>query len=141
MALHWSVEDIADSDRVCFEERDPLPSEGKPGEKVRALRPLTEALIFATLGVKIGHITESNASEFYARLKVTERLDGPLLYKTDDEGNQIDVAVTPEMIRAHVGLRTNVPTEKRAAFLAGIRADLDRRMREYEHDAQQAATA
>jgi hypothetical protein len=79
------------------------------------LRPETKSLIFATMVVGIGRITEGNAAEFYARLHAFERLNGT--YLTEQGKN---VYLTPEDVRRHIGLTTNVANETRAKWLKRV---------------------
>lgn len=79
------------------------------------LRPETKSLIFATMVVGIGRITEGNAAEFYARLHAFERLSGTYL---TEQGK--DVYLTPEDVQRHIGLSTNVANETRAKWLKRV---------------------
>lgn len=95
MALTWSIKDIEDQD-MCWVEKD------VDGKKSEYLNPLTETLIFMTMTVGIGEITNDNWPEFYARVKLFEKLDGPFLYK---DGS--DWFIEPEDVKNHIGLSTN----------------------------------
>jgi len=90
VALTWDITGCKDHEDLLSEEN----------------YPTTEAMIFATMGVGIGHITEANWAEFYARMIVAE------YYGTE---------FTPALIRRYIGLRTNVfPTETRAKWLKRV---------------------
>lgn len=82
MALRWNLDAIKDKETICFN-----------GDY---LNPLTEGLIWATILVGMGTITEENAEEFYHRLQFVNRLD-----KEPDN-------ITLTTIQEHIGLRTNV---------------------------------
>lgn len=73
---------------------------------------ITKAVVFHSLGVRIWHITEENASEWYARIHFLERNLGEtlVLRGKDDptrEGNEHGYWLTPEDIRKHIGAQTN----------------------------------
>lgn len=78
---------------------------------------VTDTLIFATMIVGMGEITEKNAAEFWDRLDLIQHLNGPLMDGTDSEGKSTPVAVTFEDVQNHIGLRTNVALETWAKFL------------------------
>lgn len=75
-----------------------------------------EALIFATVGVGIGQITKTNAPKFYARMKFMGIKD-----------------VTPQIVDAAIGLRTNVTEETDSQFLKKFQNDLRSFEWEYNH--------
>ena len=98
MSLDWDVSKVADDVRLT---QDP-----ETGDAV--MNPVTNAIIWATIAVGIGEITEKNAREFYTRLHAWELSLGAYLTMADDDGKRRDYLITPEDIRAHIGLRTNV---------------------------------
>jgi hypothetical protein len=114
MSLNWNVEQVVNHEQVCFIETDEKDSEGKP---LRRMNPVTDALIWATISIKLGEITEANADDFYARLAIMEKLSGPFL--VDGEGNSR--YITPEEVKAHIGLYCNVANEQPVKFFASIR--------------------
>ena len=82
MALNWNLNAIKNKEDVCYN-----------GDH---LNPLTEGLIWATIVVGLGKITEENAEEFYHRLQ----------FVTKVEQDCADITLTT--IREHIGLKTNV---------------------------------
>lgn len=121
MPLTWDLTKIENHKEVCWiKNEDEATSEGHPG--TYRLSTVTETLIFATMAVKLGSITEANADDFYARLKIIEKLDGPFMFKIED-GERKDMLFTPEMVQAHIGLVCNVSNESFAKFLGTVRAD------------------
>jgi len=137
MALTWNLEAIEDHRDVCWVESD-LDEEGN---QLYRLNPVTESLIWMTIPVKLGEITEKNAGEFYARLKMIERMNGPMMWHTDDDGHKVDDYFTAEMVRSHIGLATNVGNETRQKFLSGFKFDLDRDVHDYTRTANIVAAA
>jgi hypothetical protein len=98
----------------------------------------TATLIRATVPVGLGSITESNAAEFYARLKMVEQMEGALMY----EAGPKDYFFKPEDVLRHVGLSTNVSRQTRASWLKQIGAWMDERAREIERiQMREAASA
>jgi len=108
MALTWNVENVKDNDSICF---IPTGETDEDGKALRRMNPVTHALIFATMSVGMGRITEGNAPEFYARLNIMERLHGDMIHRA--EGFEGDPKITPQEVRAHIGLYCNVGFETR----------------------------
>ena len=80
----------------------------------------TYRMIWATLMVDIGIITTDNAEEFLARTMLMDSLYGTKPFTLDE-------------VRAHIGLKTNVPTLTRAKFLKKVsKFTLTGRMRDFE---------
>lgn len=105
MALNWDISSIPDYEQTCFVGE---------GEEQR-LAGVTQGLIFLTIGVGLGEITEDNADEFYARVSLVEALHGKTLVGKDGP-----TAITPEDVRAHIGLHTNVSDEKLGAWAGRV---------------------
>lgn len=105
MSLNWSLKDIENFEEVCYEGE---------GDNLR-LNPATECLIFASMNVGFGRITEKNWKNFYKRLAVYERLFGSFRVKYVDGGAE-RLYYTPAEIKAHIGLSTNVSDETDAAW-------------------------
>lgn len=91
MALTYDYTQVKDSSEVMFDADD-------------FMRADTQSIIFATMSVGMGHITNDNFFEFVTRLRVCEKLRGW------DE-------ISTERIRQHIGLSTNVPFESRTSWL------------------------
>jgi hypothetical protein len=68
------------------------------------MRSVTNSLIWATMSVGIGEITEKNWKEFFVRLKAVEGVYGPLLYN----GETNKSLLTEKEVFNHIGLSTNV---------------------------------
>jgi hypothetical protein len=96
MSLNWSIEGIKDYKELLVKGVD------KDGE-FEHTNPVTDGLVWMTMIVDIGRITEENWKEFYLRVKMYEALKGRYFY---------DYEVTPELIQRHIGLATNVTTSK-----------------------------
>lgn len=94
MSLDWNISNVADHKVTCY-----VGDEG-----ARRLAPVTEGLIWYTMLCDMGRITEGNWPDFYQRIKLLEGLRGAIVY----DGNGDDLLITPEMVRAHIGLSTNV---------------------------------
>ena len=116
--LSWDLSEIKNHEQVCWiETDDERKANGKPRFR---LNPVTETLIFMTMPVRLGSITQANADDFYARVKIMEKLDGPFLHGFRD-GKRQDRFFTPQDIQAHIGLGCNVTSESFAKFLGVIR--------------------
>jgi hypothetical protein len=111
MSLNFNFEKIANyMDVVWIGEGDE-----------RRMNPVTEALIFGTMTVGLGSITDSNVDEFAARFRVIEKIHGAQLYKPNPDGpGTIDWFVSDEDFIAHIGLSCNVSNETRSKWAARI---------------------
>ena len=87
--------------------------------------PISNALVWGTLSIAMGTITEKNWKEFYTRCHMIETIHGAWL--RDKKGPRY---ITPDDVKSHIGLRTNVVTESNAKF----KADIDRRLRQQAKD-------
>lgn len=123
MALHWDLTKIANHDEVCWftADRDVPEHDIKQGETL--MNPKTNSLIWATMGVGIGEITEKTAPEFYARMQILNLLD------------KYEGQITAEDIHKHIGLKCNVTYESKASWLKRVTArEFDALLRRYEID-------
>ena len=91
MSLNYYYSDVANANKVMFDEDD-------------MMRPDTKSIIFTTMAVGLGEITEKNWLEFYARMNILERLHGY-------------TPIPPERLKEHIGLRTNVNNETRSQWI------------------------
>ncbi len=73
---------------------------------------ITDQMIWFTMFAGIGEITEANAGEFYARVHLIEKLSGAFLYRDKEP-----MYITPADVRRRIGLKTNVSTITRPAFI------------------------
>lgn len=114
MSLNWNLSKIKDHETVCW-----------VGEE---MNPVTHSLLFSTMIVDMGEITEKNVDEFYFRTKVSSKVGGPPMRRVNEEaeGGFEGVDYSYEDIRKHIGLHTNVCTTSRAAFLKKIGKCLER---------------
>ena len=95
MSLNWSTEKCPDGAEATEEEAG-----------------IREGLIFATMGVDIGELKESNLEEFRWRLLVLDMIFGNDTYEQ---------MFTPEVLWRWRGLKTNVVTKTRAQWWAKMR--------------------
>lgn len=110
MSLNWNIEDVVNYEEVAirhdsYGDNDHLTRE----ELVQSL--ITQAVVFRTAAVGIGHITEENAEEFTLRSKMYEEMNGMSLYIGDE-----DYSLTLEDITRRIGLMTNVSKTTDAQF-------------------------
>lgn len=115
MALNFDVSKIKDYQRVTTD----------PANKSK-WHPVTDALIWKTMSVDLGSITEKNIDEWEYRLKVLRLMDGP-----EFEHHGKKVCLTREDLEMHIGLVTNVTTKSRKQWLARIvdERSIDRALR------------
>lgn len=69
---------------------------------------LAKAMIFSTLAVGFGEITEKNKKRYFNRLNLLQKVNGPWF----------DRFVTQQDVDRFVGLKTNVTNETKSQFLS-----------------------
>lgn len=125
MALNWKLSNVNNWKQACYETftgtRDEMqsrietvtlfgPSWNWTDETETAIErqsPTTFCLIFASMLVGLGEITEANAEEWHRRISKIESIHGT--YRTRREGDMnMPHPYTMEEIRAHIGLKVNV---------------------------------
>ena len=106
MSLDWNLTKINNNLEVCWEKNE---------DGTDRLNPVTESLIWLTMGIGMGSITEDNQSDFYCRVAMYEKLFGTMLSYWKDS-KKVSVPITPEDINNHIGLSTNVSKDTDAAF-------------------------
>ena len=107
MGLNWDITNCKNMESLQVEET---------GEWA-----ITNALIWLTMGVDLGNITETNIGEFYARTKVWEFVSGPMTSKFNLETNNWDeYTLTFADIHKRIGLSTNVSNVPITAWLKRI---------------------
>lgn len=82
------------------------------------MNPLTHTIIFTTMYVDMGEITEGNWQEFYTRVHAWELVVGAGASKRATKGDDEwePYFITPEDVRRHIGLHTNVTKTSLASF-------------------------
>lgn len=76
-----------------------------PKDVYEAVNFVTRDIIFLTMPLAIGEITEKNWMEFYHRLCLYEMYHGQI-WK--------DIRLGPDIVKRHIGLKTNVYTDVKA---------------------------
>lgn len=100
MSLNWNIEEVTNrmGKDFTFPERN--------GEA--RLNGRTECLIWATMFVDLGEISEKNAKTFYQRLLAWEKINGTIA--SDDK------PTTFQDVKDHIGLSTNVSNRTDTQF-------------------------
>jgi hypothetical protein len=111
MSLDFNLSKIKNHKELCFSANGEIKS-------------LTQALIFSTMAVDIGVISDKTLDKFVTRLRAWELLHGNMLHGRGP--------ITADEVRAHLGLSTNVfPQSGDAKFQAKLgREFLDRARRD-----------
>lgn len=107
---------------MCYDDA----GKDEDGETLHKLSSITNGLIWATMGIGIGEITKANWQEFYARLRVLDKLTGhtSLQERNDETGKFEPRPFTAEEVKAHIGLTTNVfPKESVAKWSTRVVAN------------------
>ena len=106
MTLNWSTEKV-----VYFKDNPDelwVDYERDRGESYSDVNAQTKSMIFASMAVGIGNLTDANAKEWYARWKIMEKYDGIYFTSSFIDGEYVDNTLPPEIVKKHIGLSTNV---------------------------------
>tara|TARA_R110000824_G_scaffold2815_4_gene12869 strand:+ start:1826 stop:2206 length:381 start_codon:yes stop_codon:yes gene_type:complete len=101
MALRYDLGNISKWELICLNEDE-------------SVREETDLLIFYTMNLGMGLITESNVDKFILRFRMYEVLHGMSKWRNVD-GERIN-AISDTLIRKHIGLRTNASSISDAQF-------------------------
>lgn len=133
MSLNYDLTKIVDRNTLCWETFTGTPEEmnarvmrctfmgpdwswtDSTKTSVTRMSVTTHCLIFASMNVGMRQITEANWEEFYTRLSTVEQVFGA--FRQNEEG---PAYFTPEDVKAHIGLSTNVGDESKAKFNAKV---------------------
>lgn len=129
MALNYDLNKIADFESL-YDGDD---------ENGYRLEPMFESIILLSMRTGIGSITEDNAADVYARLKLIEPHNG-FVSAIDEDGNRVPMYLEPEHVQRLIGLTTNVSKKTEAQFLRDLKWELRDFRGEYER-ATEAVTA
>ena len=129
MSLDFNLTKIKDYKTVCYQEfkgtREEMEARmqaqtffsgwrwSDDGQSLIRLHPTTEALIFSTMTIMIGEITEKNWKDVLLRLRMYESTFEALRLQGEERE---PVFFTAEEVKAHIGLKVNVKTESTAKF-------------------------
>lgn len=107
----------------------------EPG--VWMMTPAMNALIWLTMSVGMNQITEKNWKTFFTRTRLMELTHGAFRNRRDPEtGKSEPVYFTPEEVKAHIGLGTNVSPETdarwRKRFMDNFTRDSERKCAQTE---------
>jgi hypothetical protein len=103
MSLNWNLTKVKDLDAI----RDNAEWDG-----------IINSVIWGTMIVDMGEITEKNWEEFAARIYLHQKWFGAMLVQTDKEtGKREDFFVSPVHIKRLIGLSTNVSTKTYSKWL------------------------
>lgn len=133
MSLNYNFADIKDWEKVV---KIPVPENADPnqlrmsttvweteeGIPTHYMNPVTHVLIFGTMTVGMGKITEKNYKEFWMRMQFADVVFGPSL-KSKGKGR----GVTLQEVKQHIGLSTNVCNETGATFYKRMKQSVERR--------------
>lgn len=91
--------------------------------------------MWLTLSTGINEITVDNADEFFARVNMLERVNGPQLIRAQGADGMrpkgSEAFITPEEVYAHIGLYSNASPKTRQQFLKTFALDLDDAKKRY----------
>ena len=96
MSLNWDLSKCKDVDKI---KGDGLPW------------VITECLIWYTMAVDLGSITEDNIDEFCTRMYITDNASTPMMYDGKEHRS-----ITYAEVKDRIGLSTNVCHRTKAQF-------------------------
>jgi hypothetical protein len=105
MSLNWNIEKCANWKKLGTKQN----------------WPVTNALIWATMAVQMGEITQRNFEEFYRRLNIIESKNGTFLNRPGADGEYEPYFITKADVVKRIGLRTNVGITSKSHFDAWIK--------------------
>ena len=96
------------------------------------LNPITKTLVFSTMVIFMDSITEKNWEQFYERIAAWEKVFGSMTEVRDRrfKTRWRDQYITPDDVRAHIGLTVNVMPKSDAYFYRHLVKVLRREVRE-----------
>jgi hypothetical protein len=118
MSLNWDATKIKyfkdNPDELYIE----VPySYGDGGNTYTDLNVETKSLVFGSMSVGIGSITNKNYLDFYARWKVLEKLSRSFYLYSTFVGNEKNYQyLTLDVVKKHIGLATNVGFESQTKW-------------------------
>lgn len=119
MALTWNAENCPEKDLILGDDE----------------WTLTQGIIFSTMWLGMGEITEKNWKEFYHRTQYGKAM-GMSSGVLDGDGEPYEY--TPQDIHRRIGLHTNVayeaPTKFRKRLLESLTESADRKIRKFEKE-------
>ena len=103
--LEWSLRNIA---RFKNNRNDYYtPVVNKKGQKVFDINPITKYLVYQSMVIGLGEVTQSNTDEWLIRLNFLNRLYGSSLMTRDEKGVVKPYKIAFEDLERHIGLKTN----------------------------------
>jgi hypothetical protein len=118
MSLNWSIENVRDKDDLWIEiteqeytQPPPLSTVSKRDGKFIRLNWKTTILIWVSMSLGLGKITEKNVNKWVERLAWLQKVDGAML--GDHEQSYY---VTRSDVERNIGLSMNVVDETGAAW-------------------------
>lgn len=110
MGLNWRVTEVKDYEALWVKGTNQWT-----GEEEDILNAKTEALIWFTMVAGLySQIKEDTAAEWYARIRLYERVNGVYCQRMAEDGSIEDDPFTPEDIERNIGLWTNGCFKKEA---------------------------
>jgi len=102
MALSWNITDVKDWKKIDEE----------------GIRGVLDTLLYMTMIVGMGEITEKNYKQFFARLDFAQKVSGPFMWAVNQKSKKPkNVLFTEEHIKRFIGLSTNVTYETPSAWV------------------------
>jgi hypothetical protein len=121
MSLNFDFTEIEGYQELCWEETGELSEDGNPLFRVSGV---TDVLVWATVGIDMGEITQKNYVEFATRLLMWQGVLGPMLQEPEEDENGKVTWVTRVVgiddVRRHIGLSTNVRKTTRTQFMKSM---------------------
>jgi hypothetical protein len=136
MSLNWNLTKIKNHKNLCWH----IAAQDDPGRGIvkgdKVLSGTTETLIFSTMIIGIGKITEKNWREFFSRISLHEAVFGRLRIN----GKGAPIRFKPEEVKSHIGLECNVVYDSDAKWLKRLYQAHDEQTKRYLVDREHKAS-
>lgn len=122
MSLDYSYKRVKNAEEVMF---DPEP--GPDGDTMKAA---VKAVIFRSMNVELGEITDDNVADWYARSAICDKVIGHMLFE-GPKGKRIPL----ETFQSLIGLQMNVASQPDSVFLKNMTRHLKEKLAEAKRNA------
>ena len=146
MSLNFDFGNVKNYETECWVcGEDGKPIEDDDGNFT--YDPTLHTLIWSSISVQLGSITESNAGQWFERLTALEMLYGAARTETivEEEANGAETSIRKDLfwdpadILRFVGLTTNVSSETDRKFWGGFKKEFSKRQAAKFKKAQEAS--
>jgi len=108
MPIKWDISAVENYETLCLD-----------GDKTK-LNQVSSTILYMSMFVELGTITEKNFKEFYIRTELYQLLFGDVAIANESEYKIDRVRLTIQDIYNHIGFKVNIKSVGRTAYLAKL---------------------